>query len=905
MQEWFSKLRTLFRRTQIAGELREEMDAHLEMEVRENLARGMTEEEARASARRHFGSPALVSDRAMDTWTFGFWDILLQDIRYAARTLRRTPAFTVVALLSLAVGIGASTAIFSLMNALFWRKLPVAEPDRLVIVWPLLSSGGRQSFSFYHSMFRDFRQRSSVFDGVSASWFTDRSNVILDSNGANAGALRIGLVSGDYFATLGVRAALGRTFTPDDDRVQGGAPVSVISHGFWRSKFNGNPDIVGRTLRLNQTIFTIIGVAASDFHGDWPGHPTDLWFPMTMTAGIMPEVPAGAPHPTRVFARLKHGITLSQAQAASQVLYQQLLTESVTQLTPKLVQQIARERLELQPAGGGYAPQRETLATPVAILTILAVLMLFSGWANVASLWLARSLGRQREMAVRAAIGAGRVRILRQAVTETALLSVAGGLIGVLFASVTTGALTAMLGSGAVYARSDSAAASIAGVGPDLYQEVRVFGFTALVCMVAGLGFGIGPALRFAKTSLAPALTDRGGEAGGRGSARKLLVVVQVCVSMILLCGAALFLQTLANLKKQDLGFDREHLLVAYVDAAQTGRGLAALASLAETVIQQMLSVPGVQSANIGVFLSGSMGGSGSETIHFEGKPPKPGLLTARTGVMPGYFATVGTPLIAGREFSDRDTPNSPRVAVINQTMAHFIYGDENPIGRRMGGGNEAANAWEIVGIVKDLKSAPRDHRGIWYVSDLQQPNQLRGTWGVTLRISGDPRILANTVRQRLKAIDPALPVFNITTVDEQLDIVVSQERLLTILSVSFAFMATVLACIGLYGMMAYTTASRTREFGIRIALGATPAGVRRLVLQESSLLALAGIAIGIPLTIAGARAAAAVLFGVGPSDLRIYALAGAVLMLVAASAGIIPANKASRVDPSDALRHD
>jgi predicted permease len=462
-----------------------------------------------------------------------------------------------------------------------------------------------------------------------------------------------------------------------------------------------------------------------------------------------------------------------------------------------------------------------------------------------------------------------------------------------------------MLGSGVTNARTDSAAASIAAVSPDLYQDLRVFGFTALVCMLAGLGFGIGPALRFGKTSLAPALTDRGGDAGGRGGARKMLVVVQVCLSMILLCGAALFLKTLDNLKQQDLGFDREQLLVAWVDAGQTGRTQPALVSLADKVRQQMLTVPGVRSASIGGLLGGSMGGGGSENLHFEGKDPKPGLLTARAGVMPGFFATAGTPLIAGREFTDRDTPNSPRVAVINQTLAHFYFADENPIGRRMSGGNEAANAWEIVGVVKDVKAGPRDQRGIWYVSDLQQPNQLRATWGVTLRTTGDPHTLANVVRQGLKTIDPALPVFNITTVEEQLDIVVSQERLLTILSVSFAIMATVLACIGLYGMMAYTTVRRTREFGIRIALGATAAGVRRLVLQESSLLALAGIAIGIPLTIAGARAAAAVLFGVGASDLRIYAIAGAGLMLVAAAAGILPANKASRVDPSDALRHD
>jgi hypothetical protein len=318
-----------------------------------------------------------------------------------------------------------------------------------------------------------------------------------------------------------------------------------------------------------------------------------------------------------------------------------------------------------------------------------------------------------------------------------------------------------------------------------------------------------------------------------------------------------------------------------------------------------MLTVPGVLSSSIGTLLNGGMGGSGSEFLHIEGMPPKPGLLTARTGVMPGFFAAAGTPVIAGREFNGHDTIEAPRVTLINETMARFFFGNENPVGKRMGGGNESASAWEIVGVVKDVKTSPRDARGIWYVADTQQPNQLRATWCLILRTAGDPHMLANAVRQQLKKIDPAMPVFGITTFQEQLDGVLSQERLLTVLSVSFALMATLLASLGLYGMMAYATVRRTREFGIRIALGATSAGVRRLVLQESVFLSLIGTAIAIPLTIAGARAAASMLFGVGASDWGVYLVAAAGMMLVAAAAGIAPAHKASRVDPSDALRHE
>jgi len=426
VREWFSKLRHIFRRPEIGGDFREEMDAHFEMEVREQIARGVPEEAARAAARRRFGSPAFIGDRAMEAWGFGSWDILLQDVRYAARALCRTPAFTVIALLSLAVGIGACTGIFGLMNALLWKPLPVSDPGSLVLVWTRDGAAPHPDFAMYHPMFREFRDRSTVFNGVSASWFVDRSNVILGSNGPNAGPVRAGMVSGDYFATLGIHAAIGRTFTPHDES-SSAAPVAVIAYSFWQRKFNSTSDIIGRTLRLNQIVFTIVGVAPREFTGDQTGSLTDVWLPFTMQPAIMPEVPPTPRHPTRIFARLKPGIGIAQAQIASQALYQQLLAESIPQPTPQLAQQIARQRIELQPAGTGYAPLREALSTPIAILMVLAALILLAGCSNVANLWYARSTARQRETAVRVAIGAGRSRIVRQALTETILIAIAGG----------------------------------------------------------------------------------------------------------------------------------------------------------------------------------------------------------------------------------------------------------------------------------------------------------------------------------------------------------------------------------------------------------------------------------------------------------------------------------------------
>jgi predicted permease len=905
VREWFSKLRQIFRRAEIGSDLREEMDAHFEMEVREQIARGVREEAARAAARRRFGSPAFIGDRAMDAWRFGSWDILVQDVRYAARALCHTPSFTVIALLSLAVGIGASAGIFGLMNALLWKPLPVSDPGSLVLVWPCDGAAPHSDFAMYHPMFREFRDRSTVFNGVSASWFVDRANVILDSNGPNAGPVRAGMVSGDYFATLGIHAAVGRTFTRDDEGPSAGRPVAVIAYSFWQRKFNSASDIMGRTLRLNQIVFTIVGVAPREFTGDRTGSLTDLWLPFTMQPAIMPEVPPTPRHPTRIFARLKPGIGIAQAQAASQALYQQLLTESIPQLTPNLAQQIAQQRIELQPAGAGYAPQREALSAPIATLMALAALILLAGCASVANLWFARSNARQRETAVRVAVGAGTSCLVRQALTETILLAAAGGLAGTLLASVSIDSIASMLRSGPMSMRSNGAAASIVSLAPGLYRDARVFGFTTLACMIAGVAFGVAPALRSSKAPLAPALTGRGTTAGS-GAVRKTLVVVQVALAVILLCGAALFLRTLDNLKKRDLGFEREHLLMAWVDAAQTGRSQPALLDLSETVRQQIMTIPGALSFGMGPLLTGSIGGGGSETWRVEDKQPKPGLLTARAGVTPGFFSTAGTPLLAGRYFSDQDRATSPKVAILNQTMARFFFGDESPIGKRIGAGNESVNSTEIVGVVADQRTGtPRDQRGILYVPYAQATNQLRGPWCIIIRTGGDPLTLANPVRQRLRAVDPAMPILNITSVAGQLDDILSQERLLAVLSATFALTATLLACIGLYGVMAYATSRRMQEFGIRIALGAKPAGVCAMVLRESFILVVAGLAVGTPLAVASARGASAVLFGVGAVGVSGMATASSVLILVAAVAALVPAIKASRVHLADALRHD
>ncbi len=908
------------------AEIVEELSQHLEDRHAESLSGGATPEEASRATLAELSDSELLAwelrrverQTPQEPVTLGanrrskMLGDLWQDIRYGLRTLRKSPGFTAVATLTLALGIGANTAIFSVIDALMLKRLPVRSPEQLVMFeghYVNVVNGipnPRTSSTFPHPTFEKFRTLTQVFSDVSGITEIDRSNVTVNGpgGGTDDGQVVLGMASGNYFSNLGVQAALGRTFTPGDDRAPGGHPVAVISYGYWERRFARAVDVVGRTFTLNGVVYDIIGVTPKGFSGDWVGKPMDLWVPFMMASQVMPEVPGGPPRfPARVTGRLKPGVTREQAQAAAQVLHQQILLEAAgPNPSPVLLKHIASWRIELVPAANGYSPQRQSFGQPLAILMIVVGLLLLIACANVANLLLARAASRHREMAVRLALGAGRGRVMRQLLTESALLATLGGALGLLFAWWGTTALAAFVRSGPVTSTLLSTTTDL-----DLRLDGRVFAFTAVLCLGAAILFGLAPAFRSSKVSLAPALTGRGAgsdRSGGRFGLGQALVIAQVALSLVLLIGAGLFVRTLSNLKAQDLGFDQEHVLLVWAAPVQAGRHGPALADLCQTVQERLSSLPGVRSASVsmGGVLDGSETGVPSEQITIKGQTPRPGLSLRSIGVAPGFFETAGIPLLQGRDFTQQDAETAPHVAIINETMARFFFGDRNPIGERLGGLPGAET--EIVGVVKDAKTGtPRDNRGVFYIPYGQNQRLLRLTWSVAVRSAGDPTALAASVRQELRNIDPGMPIPRINTIKEQLDDVLFQERLIASLSGLFGILAVLLACLGLYGVVSYTVARRTKEIGIRLALGATQAGVLRMIFKESLALAFAGIAIGAPATIAATRLISARLFGVSAADPLTIAAAGLLMIAVAALAALLPAQRASRVDPMVALR--
>ena len=902
------RLRSIFRRSRVEHDLEDELALHLEQLTKEYRAAGMSEGKARSAARREFGNVTATAEHCRDKRRIGFLEDIGKDLSYGLRLLAKSPGFTAVAVLSLALGIGANTATFGLIDALMLRTLPVRNPEQIVMVRYVRPTGTGYMQSY--GLFQKLRGLTQVFADITAVNLIDRSNLTVNGpgGGLDEGIVRTALVSGNYFSFFGVNAMVGRTLTPDDDRVPGGHPVAVISYGYWLRRFGLAPDVAGRTFTLNGTTYTILGVTPKDFHGDWVGRPTDLWLPFMMHAQVMPEYAtllANGGAPAFIFARPKPGLAIQQAQAAAQAIYQQEWRDFWPNPTLAQVQFMAHAHLELKPGGGGYSPDRDSFGQSLTILAIVAGAILLIACANVANLLLARSAARQREMAVRLAIGAGRFRIVRQLLTESILLAAMGGALGMLFAAWGTSALAAAAGSGPV--QMDSRMPAVPGISLDLHPDVRVFAFTASLCLITGILFGLAPSFRSSKASLSPSLSGRGassGNSGGRFALGKLLVVAQSALSLALLIGAGLFVRTLWNLEAQDLGVDRQHLLLVWTAPGRTGRQGASLAGFCRTVVDRISSLPGVVSAsasNHGL-MEGGEGGGPSEFTRIEGLAPKAGLAILRVAITPEFFATAGMPLLAGRNFTERDLETAPQVAVINETMARFFFAEQNAIGRRFEGDRGPI---EIVGVVKDGKhGTPRERRGITYIPYRQNIGLMRNM-SLEVRTAGNPMSFAVFVRKELRDIDPSLPVLKIDTVEEQVRDVLAQERLLAGLSAFFGGLAAALACLGLYGVMSYTVARRTNEIGIRTALGARQGDVLNMILKESLALALAGTAIGVPLALMTTRLIANRLFGISAGD---PVTIGAVVILLTAAAmlaGFLPARRAARVDPLVALRHE
>ena len=835
------------------------------------------------------------------------------DVRYALRGLRRSPGFAAAAVATLALGIGANTAVFSLMDTLLLKPLAVRHPENLVLLgkaraWGIHSGVPSNYDVFSWAQYEYFRDNDRFFPGGVAGFASWQSPVRL-RRGEISEMARGKLVTGNYFAVMGLAPAAGRLLTPEDDR-PGSPAVAVLSDRYWRAAFGADPSVMDRPLDVNGTPFTIVGVTPPGFFGETiEPDPPDLWFPaarfteVTLNFSLLPESGLRWMH---LMGRAAPGPDLAAMTSGLTAQLRQWLEANEPQRDqPDVRAAIGRATIEASPAGTGISHLRLRYAEPLRILLVLAGLVLAIACANIAGLLLARGTARESEIFIRQALGASRRRLLAQLLTESFLLALAGGALGVALASWATRGLLVLL-----FRHASTAAL-------DVSPDPRVLAFTAGVSVIAGVAFGIVPALRWSRQSLSEKLKSgsRGLVARGRGFAGGRLVISgQVALSLLLLLGAGLFLRSLVRLTRQELGFQAERLLVVRVDPRIAGYPYEKLAPLYRRIQTTLDALPGVSRSALALYtpLSGDNWASDVAVSGFSPERNK-NRNAAWVSVTPGYFETMGIPLKAGRSLAADDALRPPRIAVVNEAFVREILAGEPPLGRRFGFDEEHRGDWEIVGVVGDAKHAdPRDAATPTFflpVTETRPQGRLlvRSAYlsELVVRASGDPAALAGAVRQALRGIDPDLPVKGMTTMQEQLGDSLRQEELISVLSGIFAALALLLACLGLYGRLAYAVARRTREIGLRMALGADRRSVLWIVVRETLVLVGLGIAIGLPAAAIAARWVRAQLFGIEPQDPLTLVAATLMLCMVAVVSGYLPARRAAAVDPMVALRTD
>jgi predicted permease len=830
-----------------------------------------------------------------------------QDLKLALRVFWKNPAFAAIVVLTLALGTGANTAIFSLLDQVMLRLLPVKRPDRLVV---LHAPGAFTGWSWVNSetvmplsdpIYQGLRDRAPAFSGVLAHFPTP----IHMSIGGQTDNVNGDMVSGTFFEVLGLRPALGRLFTHQDDDVPSGHPLVVLGHGFFQRRFGGDPGIVGQTINVNSHPMTVIGVAPAGFNGIEVGSAVDLYVPLSMQPEVQPtwgnQLGNWRARWLMCMARLKDGVSLKQASASANVVYRQLIEEDLQHVKEpsERVKRLFREKtLHLLPGGRGMSGLRDQSGTPLLVLMGMVGLVLLIACANVAGLLLARASARQRDTAVRLALGAGRLRLVRQYLVESVALSVAGGLLGLVLAY--------WVGEALIRALPYEDAVRTLSASPDL----RVGLFTLVVSVVAGVGFGLVPAVRASRTDLAPVLKSEatavvGG--GGHFGLRKGLVVAQVALSLLLLIGAGLFTRSLMNLRSLDPGFRADHLVTFRVDPDLNGYDLPRRVDLLRRIQDEIAAEPGTTSVSAAQMALMTDTNS-SSTIHVEGYQSKEGesMNPNFNYVLPGFFRTLGIPLVAGRDLAASDVRGAPKVAVVNETFARYFFKDENPIGRRFGlGRNGKSFDVEIVGVVRDGKAATmrEEPRRYAYMTYMQEQDE--GGLTFYVRTAVRPDVIADSLRAAVRRVDATLPVTELKTMSTQIGESLFVERMVAALSAAFGLLATLLAAVGLYGVMSYAVTMRTREIGLRVALGADRRTVLLLVLQEVALLVAIGVAIGLPGGYGLGRIVQSQLFGLTARDPLTFALATFVLLATAFLAGLVPAARASRVDPMTALRYE
>jgi len=912
MKDLLRRLRYLLRRQQFEDDLAEEMEFHRAMKQREFEARGETSEDAAAASRQALGNAALARDQARDVWMWPWLFDGVRDVRYAIRTLGRNPGFAIVAVLTLALGIGANTAIFSIINAVLLRSLPVQDPQQLMFFGKTAAAGSTgftpsgNTELFSYQFFRDFRRDNQVFSDVAAI-----GSILFSTSGRVAGGaglekLNIELVSGSYFSTLGVPPITGRTLTDADDRTPGGGPVAVASYSWALRRFGRFQSAVGSTVSIGSRLYVIVDITPREFSGVTVGQSPDLWIPLTMQRDISPGW-NGLEQPMfqtlHLVARLKPGIGLASAQASTNLLFRNILRGYVgAEPSQNTLNNIQRAYIELTPAASGRSDLRSQFSSPLKILMAVVAMVLVIACANVANLLLARATARQREIAVRMALGAGRFRLVRQLLAESLLLGVSGAVLGILLASSASRLLIALVSTGA--------APLPLAVGPD----VTVLTFTLVATIITVLLFGGAPALHTTRLNLGSSLKDGGSVTSSPGRTRlsRSLVVGQIALSLALIAGAILFLRSLTNLMDIDMGFDKRHVVVASIDPGAAGYKIDDRLDVMMTRIEERIaSIPGVHAASFAFFVFN--GGSWStDDIAVPGRQRSnmDGAVVLNL-VGPQYLDALKMPILAGRTLSRRDTAATRRVAVINETMARTYFGEPFPLGRTFtvhddeNAETKDLENIEVVGVVRDAKYMTLEERQMPAAFFPHTQHRRNFLFTLVVRHDGAAAAVVTAMREAVANIDPNLPFNDVTTLERLVDDSVVNRRAIAQLSAFFGLLAMVLACIGIYGVTSYGIARRTNEFGIRMALGAGKRHVLWLVLGDTLRTGVLGIAIGLVIAAAGGRSISSLLVGLTPRDPVATGAAVVTMLAVSVLAGYVPACRATRIDPLRALRHD
>ncbi len=914
-----SSMRSMLRSILDRGRMEKAMDSELRFHIEsytEDLVRGgMNSEEAARRARIEFGGVEAHKEECRDSLGLRLWDELRADLRFAVRTLRQSPGFTAIAVTSLALGIGANTAIFTLTQEVLLKQAAVPNADRLRLLewiqtpktkigsaWGMFlrdDQGRMTGTPFTYQVYRELRQHNQALEDLVA--FKDLSRLAVNT-GHEAESLDGELVSGNYFRTLGAPLIAGRGILPDDD-TPAAAPVTVISDGYWASRFGRSAGALGQTIRVNDLPVTIVGVTAPRFRGMKTGFPgPEVFLPMSVQPRVIPR-PSGSLLTNPNFSwviiagRLKPGESQKAAEAAMNVIFRNAVRATVP----------GRKEEEIAPVtlidgARGLDTQSVDFAKPILLLSGVAGLVLLIACANLANLLLARAAARQREMSVRLAMGAGKWRIIRQVMTESVLLALLGG---------SAGLAVGYFGRGFIPGLFEQAW-STATLVPDF--NWRVFAFGLGVSLLTGLLFGVAPAWRSTRADVNVGLKESSRMTSGRSRALagKSLVVFQVSLSALLLIGAGLFLRTLANLRHVSVGFNPEHLLLFEVDPPKARYNTAQMTQLFRRMEERLAALPGIQWATLSsdTLLANEL----DNTCFRPGGRP---LTNDRSKDMAmvnvvgrDFLQAMGIPLLAGRTFSAADTRTSRKVAIVNKTLAHKFFPNQNPIGKTFEPScEEESEPVEIIGISADARyNTLRDEPpATYYFPYVQADEKVIPMGGMTfeLRTAASTASIVPAIREAVRSIDSGLPLVEVRTQMQQIDATMSNERVFAALTAGFGLLALLLACIGIYGIMAYTVARRTSEIGIRMALGARSREVLAMILKEASVLAGLGVALGIGASVGVTRLIASMLFGLKANDPVTLAAAGAVLLAMALVAGFAPAYRASRVDPMHALRHE